>query len=170
MTNHQVIIEAFEQMLKQGATTSLDVKEFLRKKYPNEDWYQDLVSNVLADHVEDNPTIGFTHNGIYYFLYNQPTQPAQTSQKTYSYNTGKVKIESDNWNEVVETAMRLGHDIHWSQNSQKFYSIQEMQENHLLNAVLLNLESIERSVPSFAKFLQTSPYILELIRRYPVSK
>lgn len=166
MNQQQLVEQVFQTLLNQGTTTTLDVKNKLRQDYPGYMWDQNFVSTCCREYQEDSDNITFANNGVYreYYLI-----MGNNAAQKYSYTTSKgVKLETYSWEEMVKSAALLGDTIHWSQNNQKFYSIDEMHDSHLLNAMLLDLESIEREVQPFVEYLQKSPYIKELIKRYPV--
>lgn len=165
MNQTQLVIDTFNDLLQHGDVTTLDVKLFLRAKFPTETWTQNFVSSVLIDYEEDNAQIGFKDNGTFRIYFLHPAPPMFRSTP-YSYTTSKgIKIEANTWLDVMETALKLGDKIHWSQSKKKFFMLHELQENHLLNIIWK--ETSEMTPKEVAEFLQTSSYVKELIRRYP---
>lgn len=161
-TMQQQVEKVFQDLLEKGHTTTLDVKNKLRKDYPNQQWNQDFISTCCLEYYEDSDNIGFINNGTYreYYLNTSPT-------KEYSYNTKDgVTIKANSWNTLLETAMKLGHFLHWSQNNQRFYALEKMESHHLLNTIKLQLEESTFTPESFATWVKNSPYIQELISRY----
>ena len=64
MTEYQKVSNEFYRLLaKNTATTSKEVKDNLRIKYPNESWTQQLVSWVLQQEEKNNPVISFKDGG-----------------------------------------------------------------------------------------------------------
>lgn len=164
MTQQEKVIQVFNDLLKGGDTTTLDVKLELREQYPIEYWTQDFVSQVISNYVDDNHTITYSDNGQYRVYKLKSTIPLP-SIKTYSFTTKDgVKIEADTWLAVVETAMKLGENIHWSQSKQQFFGLWELQDNHLLNIIRRDTEGL--SAKEYANYMQTNPYALELYSRH----
>lgn len=168
MNQQQLVEQVFQTLLNQGPTTTLDVKNKLRQDYPDLVWDQNFVSTCCREYQEESDYsnfIDFTNNGTYreYYLI-VPTQSA----KEYSYTTADgVTIKANNWYNVLETAAKLGHKIHWSQTKQQFYSIDQMESHHILNTIKLHLEESRPNPEEFATFVQTSPYVKELVKRFP---
>lgn len=169
MTQQDKVIKVFLDLLSKGEVTTLDVKLKLRADYPMEYWTQDFISVVLADYQDENDTqVGFRDNGHYRTYYKIVKNiyfgtPAKTS---YSYTTqsGAV-ITHDNQYTLEGILKALGEVVHWSESKKTFIPIREMQENHLLNTIWKKTDGF--SPKEFANFIQTSPYVSELVSRYP---
>ena len=165
MNQQQLVEETFELLLSKG-TTTLDVKNKLRQDYPDYNWEQNFVSTCCREYQENSDDISFVDNGTYreYYLI-----PAREPVRGYSYTTSDgVTIKADNWFSVLETASKLGHKLHWTQSKQQFYSVDQMDSQHILNTIHLHLDEAAFSPNEFAEFVQSSSYIKELIKRYPV--
>ena len=163
-TQKEKVITVFTELLKQGVTTTLDVKLELRERYPTEYWTQDFISVVITDYVDDSTDIGFVDNGTFreYSLLPAFTPPPLTM---YSFVTKDgIKIEANTWLAVVETAMKLGEKIHWSKSKGKFFALWELQDNHLLNIIRKDTEGL--SAKEYAKYMIENPYALELYSRH----
>lgn len=160
----QFLVEkVFQELLNQGSTTTLDVKNKLRKDYPHILWEQNFVSTCCLEYYEGSDNIDFVNNGTYreYYLTTAPLVPE------YFYVTNdNVKLTATNWQSVVDAAAKLGEHIHWSKTKQQFYPITEMEPHHILNVIWLHLDEHKLTPEEFVKFIQTSPYVLELISRY----
>lgn len=168
MTQQDKVIKVFLDLLSKGEVTTLDVKLKLRADYPA-NWTQDFVSIVIADYQDENDTqVGFRDNGHYRTYYKiKPTAYIGTPVKdSYSYTTqsGAV-ITHDNPQTLEEILKALGEIVHWSESKKTFIPIREMQENHLLNTIWKKTDGF--SPKEFANFIQTSPYVSELVSRYP---
>lgn len=169
MTQQDKVIKVFLDLLSKGEVTTLDVKLKLRADYPTEYWTQDFISVVLADYQDENDTqVGFRDNGHYRTYYKIMVTayigtPAKTS---YSYTTqsGAV-ITHDNQYTLEGILKALGEVVHWSESKKCFIPVREMQENHLLNTIWKKTDGF--SPKEFANFIQTSPYVSELVSRYP---
>lgn len=161
-TQQQLVEQTFLELLKQGHTTTLDVKNKLRKDYPNLTWEQNFVSTCCLEYQEESDNIGYYNNGTYrnYYLNTAPTA------REYSYTANGVTIKANDWSTLLETSMKLGHNIHWSQNNQKFYILEEMDSHHLLNTIKLQFEETTFTPEYFVTWVKNSPYIQELISRY----
>lgn len=166
-TQQQLVEQTFQLLLNQGHTTTLDVKNKLRQDYPHQTWNQGFVSACCLEYYEDSDNIGFINNGTYreYYL---NAFPKETTGRTYSYTADGVKIEANNWMSVVSTAFKLGDKIHWSQSKQEFCLISDMESHHILNTIKLYLDENNLNPQQFAEFVQSSPYIKELVSRYPI--
>lgn len=165
MTQQQVE-QVFAELLTKGSTTTLDVKNKLREKYPLEDWNQQFVSTCCHEYYEELDNIDYHSNGTHriYYLVSVPS-----ASKSYQYTTSTgVKLETKTWIEMVDTASLLGENIHWSHSKQQFMGIWEMEDHHILNAIKLYLDENKLSPGEFAHWLQTSPYIKELVTRHPL--
>lgn len=170
MNQQQLVEQVFQTLLNQGTTTTLDVKNKLRQDYPNQVWDQNFVSTCCLEYQEESDNITFINNGTYreYYLI-PPVQNTLNKNKEYSYTTSDgVTIKANNWYNVVEAATKLGHQLHWSQTKQQFYSIDQMESHHILNTIKLYLEETDLNPGEFAGFVQCSPYVKELVSRYPV--
>lgn len=162
MTQQEKIIDIFLDLLKEGDTTTLDVKLELREQYPTEYWAQELVSRVISNYVDDSDEISFRDNGHYREYYRNLPKVSPTK---YSFTTKDgVKLEADTWLTIVETARKLNQEIHWSQSKQKFFALWELQDNHLLNIIRRDTEGL--SAKEYANYMQTNPYALELYSRH----
>lgn len=171
MTQQDKVIKVFLDLLNKGDVTTLDVKLKLRAEYSPQCWTQDFVSLVIADYQNANYNqIEFRDNGYYRTYYKvKPTAYIETPAKTpYSYTTksGAV-ITHDNQYTLEEILKALGEVVHWSKSKKVFIPISEMQENHLLNTIWKKTDGF--SPKEFANFIQTSPYVSELVSRYPVN-
>lgn len=165
MNQQQLVEETFELLLSKGTTTTLDVKNKLRQDYPDYNWEQNFVSTCCREYQENSTDISFVDNGTYREYYLIPELLA----RDYSYTTSDgVTIKANNWYNVLETAWRLGHRLHWSQSKQQFYSIDQMESHHILNTIKLHLDENDLNPEDFAAFIQSSPYVKELVKRYPV--
>ncbi len=165
MNQQQAVINTFVILLKQGNTTTLDVKNKLRQDYPDLVWDQNFVSTCCREYQEQKDSIDFIDNGTYreYYLV-----PKDQFTREYSYTTADgVTIKANNWYTLLEYAEKLGHKIHWSQTKQQFYSIDQMESHHILNTIKLHLEESRPNPEEFATFVQTSPYVKELVKRFP---
>lgn len=166
------IQSVFHSLLSQGNTTTLDVKLELRKIYPTQYWTQDLVSHYCSMYQKSSPqSIGYTDNGAYreyYFISSYPTKnQSNQSRKTYSYTSSTgVTVSSDSPQILMQTAKQLGDTIHYSKTKDKFEPISLIQENHLLNIIFKETGDLDPN--EYAYYIQESPYIKELITRYPV--
>lgn len=166
-TQQFLVEKVFQELLNQGSTTTLDVKNKLRKDYPNLIWEQNFVSTCCMEYYEDSNNIEFINNGTYreYYLNAQPIN----TEKEYSYTSSTgVTIKADTWLKVVETAFKLGDKIHWSQSKQQFMGIWEMDSAHILNTINLYLDDNKLSPKEFTNFVQSSPYVKELVSRFPI--
>ena len=169
MTQQDKVIKVFLDLLSKEDTTTLDVKLKLRKKYPTEYWTQDFISVILADYQDGNDTqVGFRDNGHYRTYYNiKVTACIGTSAKTsYSYTTQSGAIITHDNQYTLEGILKaLGEVVHWSESKKCFIPVREMQENYLLNTIWKKADGF--SPKEFANFIQTSPYVSELVSRYP---
>lgn len=163
------VILAFNSLLNSGDTTTLDVKLKLRKEYPEEYWVQDFVSMVILEYQDMHEnTIGIKDNGHYRTYYRRLVgiQTVLTPSE-YTYTTKDGATVSHKNQEVLETLLNsMGEVVHYSQSRKCFMRISDMQENHLLNTIYKKTDGF--SPKEFAEFLQSSPYIKELVSRYPV--
>lgn len=170
MTQQDKVIKVFLDLLSKGDVTTLDVKLKLRKEYLMEHWTQDFVSVVLADYQDENDSqVGFRDNGYYRTYYKiKPTTYIVTPAKTsYSYTTKSgATITHDDQYTLEGMLKALGEVVHWSESKKTFIPIREMQENHLLNTIWKKTDGF--SPKEFASFIQTSPYVSELVSRYPI--
>jgi len=164
MNQTQLVIDTFNNLLQQG-----DVKLRLRSLYPQENWTQQFVSDVLIDYEEDHARIGFKDNGTFRIYYlNAAPANININPTTYSYTTSKgVTLSCKTWLELVEIAGKLGDFIHWSESKKKFYMLHEIQENHLLNIIWK--QTSEMTPKEVAEYLQTSSYVKELTARYSLT-
>lgn len=162
-TQQQLVEQTFLELLKQGHTTTLDVKNKLRKDHPNLVWEQNFVSTCCLEFQEESDNIGYYNNGTYRNYYLNPTS------KEYSYTTKEgVTIKANDWLTVMFSAFKLGHNIHWSQSKEQFYEIAQMDSQHILNTINLYLDENGMTPKQFAEFVQNSPYVKELVTRYPI--
>lgn len=169
-TQQQLVEQTFQLLLNQGHTTTLDVKNKLRQDYPHQTWNQDFVSTCCLEYYEESDNIGFINNGTYreYYLNTQPATSTNFN-KEYSYTSSTgVTIKADTWLKVIETALKLGDKIHWSQSKQQFMGIWEMEDHHILNTIKLYFDETTLTPAQFAQFVQTSPYVKELVSRHPI--
>lgn len=171
MSQTDKVIKAFLDLLNKGDVTTLDVKLKLRADYPLEYWTQDTISVILADYQDDNDTqLGFRDNGHYreYFKIKVTAYIGTPTKTIYSYTTksGAV-ITHDNQYTLEGILKALGEVIHWSESKKAFIPVSEMQENHLLNTIYKKTDGF--SPKEFANFIQTSPYVSELVSRYPTT-
>lgn len=169
MCQQELVEQVFQSLLNQGHTTTLDVKNKLRQDYPCQTWDQNFVSTCCLEYQEESGNIGFINNGTYreYFINVKFVRDAQPVRE-YSYTANGLTITADDWLTVVMSAVKLGHAIHWSQTKQQFYEINLMDSHHILNAINLYLDDTDMNPAQFAEFIQSSPYIKELVSRYPV--
>lgn len=164
MNQQDKVIKVFIDLLNEGTTTSLDVKNELRDKYPSEHWTQDFISMIMIDYSYNNDNrILFTDNGLYR-EYSLVVKKVVNTEK-YSFTTKKgIRIEADTWLDIVETARQLGDDIHWSNSKKKFFGLWELQDNHLMNIIRKETEGL--SAKDYAKYMTESPYAKELYTRH----
>ena len=164
MNQQDKVIKVFLDLLNEANTTSLDVKNELRNKYPSEHWTQDYVSAELLSYCFRNDTVvWFTDNGLYR-EYSLVVKKVVNTEK-YSFTTKKgIKIEADTWLDIVETARQLGEDTHWSNSKKKFFGLWELQDNHLMNIIRKETEGL--SAKDYAKYMTESPYAKELYTRH----
>lgn len=163
----QQVEQVFQELLNQGHTTTLDVKNKLREKFPNQIWEQHFVSTCCLEYYENSDNIEFINNGIYREYYLNTTPVLATKEYSYTSSTG-ITIKADTWLKIIETALKLGDKIHWSQSKQQFIGIWEMDSHHILNTIKLYLDENDLSPQDFAQFVQTSRYVKELVSRYPI--
>lgn len=172
MTQQDKVIKVFLDLLNKGSVTTLDVKLKLRDDYSTEYWTQDFVSVVLSDYQDDNDTqISFNDNGHFRTYYKTLLQTKVTpisAISTYSYTTNSgVVLTHDNPEVIVNIAKQLGEIVHWSESKKSFIPVNQMQENYLLNTIWKKTDGF--SPKEFANFIQTSPYVSELLSRFPNS-
>jgi len=163
------VILVFNSLLNSGDTTTLDVKLKLRKDYPEEYWVQDFVSMVILDYQDVNEnTIWFKDNGFYRTYYKRPGDIQNIlTPSVFTYITKEGATVSHSDPEVLETLLSsMGEVVHYSQSKKSLIRIADMQENHLLNTIYKKTDGF--SPKEFAEFVQSSPYIKELVSRYPV--
>ena len=166
-TQQQLVEQTFQLLLNQGHTTTLDVKNKLRQDYPHQTWNQGFVSACCLEYYEDSDNIGFINNGKYREYYLNTTPVFHSKEYSYTSSTG-VTIKADTWLKIIETAFKLGDKIHWSQSKQEFCLISDMESHHILNTIKLYLDENNLNPQQFAEFVQSSPYIKELVSRYPI--
>jgi len=65
--NKNIIIEETAKYLidKNGSTTTLEVKNYLRIVFPKNTWTQEMVSNALISWQQGDSSVSFTDNGTY---------------------------------------------------------------------------------------------------------
>lgn len=165
-TQQFLVEKVFQELLNQGSTTSFDVKNKLRKDYSNLKWNQDFVSKCCLEYQDESDNIGYFNNGQYREYYLNTTPEAPEAPEYFYVTNDNVKLTATNGQSVVDAAAKLGEHIHWSKTKQQFYPIAEMESHHILNVIWLHLDEQKLTPEEFVEFVQTSPYVLELISRY----
>lgn len=165
MNKDQIIIQTAKRLIQEnGQTTTLEVKNELRRLFTEEDWYQSEVSQTLIDWEAFEVGYMFSDNGDYrtYFFVDSVTP---SISETYTFPNG-IKI-TGSIEQIIEMGDKLGYPLHYSSSKRKFFLLEELQINHLSNILTNEIENMSNKydTKTFVEKLATNKYSKELLSR-----
>lgn len=146
MNKRQNIINVANELLeKNGTTTTLEIKDALRNRFPKERWVQHYVSNTMREEFNNGNLSGvtFRDNGRNRVYQKSVNTPSTNKGKTYTFKMDLEQgntvvssvISSDSPENVVKTAASVGVNVRWSKSKQEFVLIENMHPAHMANAL-----------------------------------
>lgn len=156
----QLIIDEFNNQIKaKGLTTTLEVKQSLIRNFPNFQWTQEQVSQVLNLYSTKNNLVGFNDNGTYRtYFFTIPTSPKQ-----YTFEVDGIKITGSK-EYILDTFSRLDKAVHFSQSKDHFVLLSEIQDNHLFNIIKNQIDDISDEEDLY-EFITDNQYVSEFVSR-----
>lgn len=178
----EIIRMAVDLILKNGSTTTMEIKHALRETQPNTNWVQSTVSkNMQRAYANgDISLLQYTDNGNYRTYFISPAQAAVNASNTasagsvktytYSHNSPEGSISISGSKELVESvATNANWPIRFSVTKDTFVNITEMHDVHLLNALKKDIKDID-SLEEFANYITSRPEVYNAIDRKVVLK
>lgn len=165
MNKDQIIIQTTKRLIREnGQTTTLEVKNELRRLFTEEEWYQEEVSKALMDWEAYEVGYTFSDNGVYrtYFAVDSVTPSVS---ETYTFPNG-IKI-TGSIEQIIEMGDKLGYPLHYSSSKAELILLKDLHINHLGNITINEVEDIlnKYDTKTVIEKIATNKYAKEILSR-----